>query len=129
RLSRPRRRHPFCGVFRRYPAKELALIEFSRNDRAKAVAIGRRGGFLVQPQIGLSLRCVGTVALVALVRKNRPDVAIELDGGGVRVCRRPVGNRQKQKHYPIHASAPVTRDPGQRPPDSGARCYYKGGST
>ena len=35
----------------------------------------------VQPQVSLARRLVGTVAGEAVVGENRPDVALEVDGG------------------------------------------------
>ena len=67
------------GVLGRDPAVELAGLEVAGHDRAAAVAIGLGRRLLIEPQVGLALAGVGPVALVAVVREDRPDVAVELD--------------------------------------------------
>ena len=70
----------------------------------------------VQPQVGLAMARVGTVAEEAVVRQNRPHVAIELDllrqrRVRLREARRA---RQQRRQNPVHENSrenpwPVTQ--------------------
>src|ERR1700733_2641968 len=54
----------------------------SRNDAEVSAKIGLGAGFGIQAQLTFPVGLIGAVAGVAAVRKNRPDIAIELDCRG-----------------------------------------------
>gem|GEM_PF-5944329 len=58
-------------------------FKVSRHDRAHAVIVGERAVFTdVQAKSRLALLFIEAVAGKAFVGKDRPDVAVELDGFG-----------------------------------------------
>ena len=74
------RRHHLLGVIGEDAVPKLAFVELARDDGPGAVAVGE-GGFLeVEAQLGLPRFLGGSVAVEALARENRPDVAVEANG-------------------------------------------------
>ena len=74
---RLRRRHQLAGILRVDPLDQLARLGIVRDDRA---GLDRRVSD-VESQLGLSLVGVLPVAIEAVLREDRPDVAIEVQGG------------------------------------------------
>jgi hypothetical protein len=74
-----RRRHSQVGIGRSDPPPQFALLRLPGNNHRAALSlcIGCFRG--IQPQIGLALAGVGTVALEAMVGQDRADVSVELD--------------------------------------------------
>ena len=77
-LARAGRRHPLFGIGTGDALVENAGRQIAGHDRADTVHAALGAGFDVEPQIGLPLRRVGTVALKAVVGQERANVAIEL---------------------------------------------------
>src|SRR6478672_6911427 len=78
-LAKLGRRHPLVLVGARHAANQFASLRFSRHDRNGAgIQFAGRDFRIVQPQPGLALSIVGTMTRVAFVRKNRPDIPIEV---------------------------------------------------
>ena len=77
RLVRLRRRHP-VGFGSVNAVDQLALVGLAGDDRFLLDGHGP----VIEPQTGLALLRIGPVAEEALVRKDRPDVAVEVDGIG-----------------------------------------------
>ena len=129
-------RHQQIGVVGLDPVDQLALIRLAGHDRgASAFELGERAFLGVEPQPGLALVVVGTVAGEAIVREDRPDVA-----GVVHRRRRGVAfflfnrvstgrlpaaehqHRQHDSHATRHTIAPrVGRAPGTIIPSAHAR--------
>ena len=72
------RRHAAGGVFRSYPFEDLAGRYIAGNDRGAGTARFLGAILGVEPQTGLPLGFVGTVAGETAVRENRADVAGEV---------------------------------------------------
>ena len=80
-FARLRRRHDFLGIARRDARHHLALLQVAGNNRVVAGLRGLERLVLhVQPQLALALVFVRPVAGEAVVREQRADVAVELDG-------------------------------------------------
>ena len=60
--------------------KEAALRRIAGSDDVIAAAIGAEAVLGVEPEVGDAPLVVGAVAGEAVVRENRPDVAVEIDG-------------------------------------------------
>ena len=89
RLADMRRRHDEIGIGRRDPGKHLACRRIAGHDSpAATVEHKTRASGLIEPQAPLPLRGVGAMARETAVRKERTDVAVEVDR---RDCRRPGG--------------------------------------
>ena len=75
----------------RDPADEFAPVRIAGENGKVIVELRLRARLHVEAEIGLAVRLVGPVAGVADVRKNRPNVAVELDGRRQRLprARRP----------------------------------------
>ena len=71
------------GVVRVDPRDEFARERVLRDDRAGF----DRGVPDVEPQLGLALVRVLPVAIEAVFREDRPDVAIEIEGGRLGMSR------------------------------------------
>ena len=86
---------------------QLTRLRIARHDRPGPVAIG--GGALgrVEPQIGLSVGRIGTMAGEAVLREDREDVAIKpgscVAGGSRRGEER---TRPAQDQYPSYHRSP-----------------------
>jgi hypothetical protein len=91
-----RRRHQNVGIGRVDPFEDRARAGVARHDRA---GVDRRLT-VVEPQIGLPLLAVLAVAIEAVFRQDRPDVAVELErlrglgGQSHRQARGPCAHRQ-----------------------------------
>src|SRR5207245_9434208 len=72
-------RHAHRGIRGCDAADHFAGRRIARHDSEMAAQILFRSGFGVKPQLALSISLVRPVAGVALVGKDRPDVAVELD--------------------------------------------------
>ncbi len=79
-----RRRHDVVGVLGLEPPDEFALARFAGNDRCLS-GLGRceRGIAEVESQAALDLLHVGAVTGEAVVRKDRADLAVEVDLGAM----------------------------------------------
>ena len=64
------------------PLDQFALVWLLRHDGGVAIVQGLGRFFDVEPEIGLALVLVRPVAVVADVRENGSDVAVEFDGSG-----------------------------------------------
>ena len=74
---RLRRRHQLAGILRVDPPDQLARLGIVRDDR---VGIDR-GVSDVESQLGLAFIRILPVAIEAVLREDRPDIAIEVQGG------------------------------------------------
>ena len=75
------RGHPLVGVVARGALDEFARVRLPRHDRNLAGFRGREGVvFQIQPQLALALRLIRAVAGEAIFRKDRPHIAVEVDG-------------------------------------------------
>ena len=92
------RRHHFRFIIGRDAAPEFALLRVPGDDWFRAVVIGVGGIRLIEPQLGLPGFLIEAVALEAVFRKYRADVAVEVEFfiGGVRE-RRACHERQENK--------------------------------
>jgi len=89
-LVRLRRRHAVLLVGGDQPGDELAVIRLTRDDDGVAAAIQRGVRGVVEPQPPLAVVRVLPVAVEAVLRQDRTDVAVELqlrrrrrgEGGG-----------------------------------------------
>jgi len=77
-----RRGHLLIGVGVEDAAVQFALAGLS-GDEGRRDAFGEQAFVRVEPELGLALLFIGAVAGVALVGKDGPDVAVELDGFGL----------------------------------------------
>src|SRR5215831_4367721 len=73
------RGHTLCLVVRRDAPVHLAFRSIAGNQSVAPAETRERSGFSVETQMGLPFRLVRTVTLKAIIRKNRADIAIELD--------------------------------------------------
>ena len=91
------RRHHAVGIVGDDPRDELAGGRVFRNDRPRA-AFQLGDGLLgdVEPQAGLPIAAVGTVAGEAVFGKDRPDVAVEREPRGPR-GRRSARDRRRER--------------------------------
>ena len=102
-----RRRHALVVRRRAMRAISLLSLALAGNDGESARFQLPEGVFLaVEPQAGLSLAGVGTVAGIAMIRKDRADVAVVVDGGrrgaasaaqrlaDIATCRAPLATRR-----------------------------------
>ena len=80
------RRHLLVGVMRQQTLQDLALLRLAGDDRGDAFVGLDRVIADVKPQAGLAVLRVLTVAVEAVLREDRPDVAVEADvlGGEAR---------------------------------------------
>ena len=95
-LARVKRWHGIVRVATGDACDQLTVIRFARHDRSMSVEIPGRALRRVDTQFGLSLGVVRAVALVALVRQDRPNVAIEVDLLRRRVSSQSVGSQAEQ---------------------------------
>jgi hypothetical protein len=91
RLVRLRRRHHFVLVGRNDPPDELAGLGAAGNHGLDGV--GGRPFPRIQPEVGLAVAFVGTMAAEAVVRQNRQHVAAEAD----RFRRRSLGSGEQDE--------------------------------
>lgn len=75
------RRHAF-GLICHDAAIEFACIELKWSDDALVFVGSTQAHLGVEPQVGLTLVGVGTMARIAMVGEYRANVAIEFDGCG-----------------------------------------------
>ena len=101
-LMRLPRRHPhrFLVVVDALP--DQAGIRIFRHDRAAGLTLGDGVFAQVETQVDHSSGRVGTVALKAVFREDRPDVALKVErssrrGGGIR--RRNESQEEAQSEY------------------------------
>ena len=96
RLAKLGGRHPLVFVGTRHSANQFARFRFAWHDRNRAgLQFAGRDFGIIEPQAGFAFSVVGTVAGIAFVGQNRPDVAIEVDrllGNGRGNEREPRGN-------------------------------------
>ena len=78
-LARVDRRHANRIIFRRDTLDQLAGFELAGDNRESPPQIRFGAFFIVQTKIAQPLRLVGPMAGVALVGKDGPDVAVEID--------------------------------------------------
>ena len=82
-LSRVRRRHHLVRVAAAEATNDFTLFGFARHDGHLATLAGTEGSFLkIQPKPTLATSRRGTVALVAVLRKDGLDVPGEIDVDG-----------------------------------------------
>ena len=93
-----RRRHPQLGIIGRDPRDQLALVRLSRDDDRRAVGRSEQPLPEVEPQVRLALVLIGPMALVARLRKDRPDLPVEINSPG-----RIAGPSRARKHEQNHA--------------------------
>ena len=86
-----RRRHELLGIAAEDALDDLAVVRLAGNDRL------RLDGFVadIQSQLGFAMIFVRPVASKAAVRKNRPDVTVELDAIFVGLDRVEVAARRE----------------------------------
>ena len=76
---RLRRRHHLVAICAQDACDEFAFRDLSRRDDREAVLIfPQRASLLVQPQLRFARGLVGAVAVVAVLREDRLDVAVEV---------------------------------------------------
>ena len=81
RLSMGGRRHQVVRIAGGEPLHQGAGFRMTRHDGAMAGLQGRKGRFLlVQAEAGLALAIVRAMAGVAMLGKDRADLAIKIDG-------------------------------------------------
>ena len=76
---RLRRRHPLLGIGAGDPPDQFALAAFARDDDGLAIFDAERPFLGVEPKLRLARLLVRAVALITVVRKDRQDVAAEID--------------------------------------------------
>ena len=75
------RRHFFVRVRGGDSPDQLALAGLAGRDNLAAVAVLENAPIGdVEPQVGFACLGVGSVAVEASVRENRPDLSLEIDG-------------------------------------------------
>jgi hypothetical protein len=84
-----RRRHPLVGILGKDPPDQLTLVRPAWYDRSFA----RLGWFQclvfdIQAQARFARSLVGTMALEAMAREDRPDLVVEIDSS---VCATFIG--------------------------------------
>ena len=75
-----RRRHSRSAVSRADASEQAAFRLIAGRHDLVAAPIGEETLFGIEPQVGQAMLVIGTVAGEAVVGKNRPNVAIEIDG-------------------------------------------------
>jgi ATP-binding cassette subfamily B protein len=75
-----RRRHPLLRIRMGDPPHQLACPRFTRLHNRTVVGLGEQPFSCVQPQPGFPLPLVRSVAFQAVIRENRQDIQIELNG-------------------------------------------------
>ena len=78
-LTRIGRRHLHVGVVALHAFQQRASLWFSRRNGLQSAAVGNCARQFVEPQIGLSLLGIGTVAMETVFGKDRPNLAAEVD--------------------------------------------------
>lgn len=96
------RRHNEISVRIKDAGNELAIVDLSRSQNIHCV------GPNVEPEPGLSCRLVRPVTGVAVVRQDRPDVAVEPDRLGVRVPGK--GENSEPRERESHRVGPRGRE-------------------
>ena len=107
RHLRVRRRHDEIGIGARDPGDDLAVERMAGHHCAgTAVEFGDRRLTHVEPQAGLAVSLVGSVALEAAIGEDRPDLVGEVRPGGDRHGRRELAqDRDKRTPRPaLHGS-------------------------
>lgn len=74
RLSRRRGRHNLVWVVAGDPVPQRALERVSGNDD------GASDGLVIESQVGLSVGCIGTVAMKTVFGQDRSYLEAEIDG-------------------------------------------------
>jgi hypothetical protein len=79
-LARFRRGHDIIGIFAGDAFDHLALGRFARHD-CEIAGLGRleRVFLLIETQLGFALLVVRTVALETILRKDGPDLPVEIN--------------------------------------------------
>lgn len=72
-------RHQFRFIVGRDAAPEVALFRMAGDDWGDVVVLGVGGICLVEPKVGLPGFFIEAVALEAVFRKDRADVAVEVE--------------------------------------------------
>ena len=80
RLVRFRRRHQLVWIRAEDAHDRVALLRLAGDDRPHAVLFRECPLAGVEPPVGFAMIRVGAVTVIALVRKNRPHVAVEGHG-------------------------------------------------
>lgn len=71
--------HALIGILGDDPAVELTGSCLARRDNRDIVVLGEQAGTRIETEIGLALRLVWAMTVVAQVREDRADVPVELD--------------------------------------------------
>ena len=78
--ARIRRRHQVIGVLGVDATPCIALLKIARNDGPNSFTIRERPFARIHPELGFAFVRIRPVALEARFRKDRSDVAIEING-------------------------------------------------
>ena len=85
-------RHHLIGILRKNPIHQFAVLHIARFDRKRSVLGLGHGRFTdIQPQFCFARRRIRSVAGVAILRKNRPHIAIKRN-----LLRRRLHDRREQ---------------------------------
>src|SRR5262249_23154924 len=91
------RRHALRLVLVKDAAQQLTLAGVARNDGVITPQIRESAGLGVEAGVGLAFALVGAVALEAGIRRDRADVAVELDRAGGPPAGARGGDRQGER--------------------------------
>ncbi len=83
------RRHLLFGIGRNDSPVEFAGMGVLGYDYSDILLISKKALLGVEPEVGFALVLVGTVARIAVLGQNGPDVAIEIDRGVLGFWRTP----------------------------------------
>ena len=108
---RLRRRHHLVLVRAHDPLQQLALRDFARHDRRDTLADSQRAFAGVEPELRLAGALVGSVAVEAFVREDRPHLAVEIDRAAGR-SGDPAGEQGRQEQGGVTRKR--THEPVQR---------------
>ncbi len=98
------RRHAPSRIFCGNALIDFAVVEVAGDDPMTPAQVGRRAFRRVEPQAAQPVFRIRPVALVTLVRQNRPNIAVELDFSGCGESRRQQGGQQRQRDMVTHTN-------------------------
>ncbi len=70
---------PLVGIGRLDAPHQFAGFRIARHNGSMSAQVGQGARFSIQSQLGLPLRGIGPMALKAVIREDRPHIAIEVD--------------------------------------------------
>ena len=92
------RRHLRLRIVGGNTTVQFTLIRLARDNTGIAIGIGEGAGFAVKPHFGLALLLIRSMALKAVVGKNRPNITIEINlRNGVGVSQKYTGHQGERE--------------------------------